>query len=75
VEMVFDQIKMAILIPLISVICVAIIGGLIGFIFILLYKTTGLHEWGSVILGMALVVLVPAAAFLLQNYFEKQTAT
>tara|TARA_B110000263_G_C14932641_1_gene339950 strand:- start:26 stop:247 length:222 start_codon:yes stop_codon:yes gene_type:complete len=73
--MVFDQIKMAILIPLISVICVAIIGGLIGFIFILLYKTTGLHEWGSVILGMALVVLVPAAAFLLQNYFEKQTAT
>jgi len=75
VEMVFDQIKMAILIPLISVICVAIIGGLIGFIFILLYKTTGLHEWGAVILGMALVVLVPAAAFLLQNYFEKQTAT
>ena len=71
--MTFDQIKMAILFPLISVISVAIIG--IGFIFILLFKTTGLGEWGSVILGMALVVLVPAAAFLLQNYFDKQTAT
>jgi NhaP-type Na+/H+ or K+/H+ antiporter len=71
----FDQIKMAILFPLISVISVAIIGGVIGFIFILLFKTTGLGEWGSVILGMALVVLVPAAAFLLQNYFDKQTAT
>jgi|TARA_B100001123_G_C15272139_1_gene1010727 NhaP-type Na+/H+ or K+/H+ antiporter len=67
--------KMAILIPLISVICTAVIGGVIGFIFILLFKTTGLHEWGSVILGMALVVLVPAAAFLLQNYYDKQTAT
>jgi|TARA_B100001750_G_scaffold65425_1_gene51955 NhaP-type Na+/H+ or K+/H+ antiporter len=66
---------MAILFPLISVISVAIIGGVIGFIFILLFKTTGLGEWGSVILGMALVVLVPAAAFLLQNYFDKQTAT
>ena len=73
--MTFDQIKMAILFPLISVISVAIIGGVIGFIFILLFKTTGLGEWGSVILGMALVVLVPAAAFLLQNYFDKQTAT
>ena len=73
--MTFDQIKMAILFPLISVISVAIIGGVIGFIFILLFKTTGLDEWGSVILGMALVVLVPAAAFLLQNYFYKQTAT
>ena len=73
--MTFDQIKMAILFPLISVISVAIIGGVIGFIFILLFKTTGLGEWGSVILGMALVVLVPAAAFLLQNYFAKQTAT
>lgn len=66
---------MAILFPLISVISVAIIGGVIGFIFILLFKTTGLGEWGSVILGMALVVLVPTAAFLLQNHFEKQTAT
>ena len=73
--MTFDQIKMAILFPLISVISVAIIGGVIGFIFILLFKTTGLGEWGSVILGMALVVLVPTAAFLLQNYFDKQTAT
>ena len=73
--MTFDQIKMAILFPLISVISVAIIGGVIGFIFILLLKTTGLGEWGSVILGMALVVMVPAAAFLLQNYFDKQTAT
>lgn len=73
--MTFDQIKMAILFPLISVISVAIIGGVIGFIFILLFKTTGLGEWGSVILGMALVVLVPTAAFLLQNHFEKQTAT
>ena len=73
--MTFDQIKMAILFPLISVISVAIIGGVIGFIFILLFKTTGLGEWGSVILGMALVVVVPAAAFLLQNYFDKQTAT
>ena len=70
--MTLDLMKMAILIPLISMICTAVIG---GFIFILLFKTTGLHEWGSVILGMALVVLVPAAAFLLQNYYDKQTAT
>jgi|TARA_B100000959_G_C14925177_1_gene601213 hypothetical protein len=67
--------KMAILIPLISVISVAIIGGVIGFIFIVLYKTTGLYEWGSVILGMALVVLVPTSAFLLQNHFDKQITT
>ena len=51
------------------------IGGVIGFIFILLFKNTGLHEWGSVILGMALVVLVPAAAFLIQNYYDKQATT
>ncbi len=73
--MTLDQMKMAILLPLISVISVAVIGGVIGFIFIVLYKTTGLHEWGAVIVGMALVVGVPVAAFFAQNYFDKQTAT
>lgn len=70
--MTFDQIKLAILLPLISVISVAVIGGVIGVIFIALAKA-GAHEWGAVMVGMAFVILVPSVAFLLQNYFDKET--
>ena len=55
---------MAALLPIMAAIFIVIWGGALGVIFIVLYKTT-LHEWGAVIVGMGLVVGIPAVAALL----------
>ncbi|MCE2465582.1 MAG: hypothetical protein J4G01_05830 [Dehalococcoidia bacterium] len=55
---------MAALLPILAAIFIVVWGGALGVVFTLLSKTT-LHEWGPVILGMALVVGIPAAAGLL----------
>lgn len=55
---------MAALLPIMAAIFIVIWGGALGVIFIVLYKTP-LHEWGAVIVGMGLVVGIPAVAALL----------
>ncbi len=64
-----DQMKLALLIPAISVLIVAVIAGGLGFIFIGLYKA-GAGEWGAIIIGMALVIGVPAVAYLMERTYE-----
>ena len=49
---------------------VAVIGGGIGFIFIGLLKV-GWGEWGAVIIGLALVILVPTIAFAMERMYER----
>ncbi len=67
-----DQMKLAMLIPIISVVIVAVVGGGLGFIFIGAGKA-GAGEWGAIVIGLALVVLVPVAAFLIERSFDKKT--
>lgn len=55
---------MAALLPIMAALFIVVWGGALGVIFILLYKTP-LGEWGAVILGMALVIGIPAIAGLL----------
>ena len=55
---------MSVLLPILAAIFVVIWGGAVGLTFILLAKTT-LHEWGSVIVGMGVVVGIPVVAVLL----------
>ncbi len=55
---------MAALLPIMAALFIVIWGGALGVIFIILYKTP-LGEWGAVILGMALVIGIPAIAGLL----------
>ncbi len=64
-----DQIKLALLIPAISVVIVSVIAGGLGFIFIGLYKA-GAGEWGAIIIGLALVIAVPAIAYLMERRIE-----
>ena len=68
-----DQMKLALLIPAISVVIVAMIAGGMGFIFIGLYKA-GAGEWGAIIIGMALVVGVPTVAYMLERILEEDGA-
>ena len=53
-----------------AIICIAIYAGSLGVIFMLIYASA-LHENGVIILGTALVVLVPLIAFLLERNTEK----
>ena len=69
-----DQIKLALLIPALSVIIVAVIAGGLGFIFVGLYKV-GAGEWGAIIIGLALVVFVPVIAFALERFYERGGAS
>ncbi|MFL2761578.1 MAG: hypothetical protein ACJ0A3_01380 [Dehalococcoidia bacterium] len=62
--------KLAVLIPLLSIIIVATISIGLGVLFIALELYTPLHQWGSAIIGMALVVGLPALAFILQRKTE-----
>ena len=53
------------LLPLAAIMFVVVWGGGLGAIFIVLAKKTSLEQWGAVIVGIALVVLVPFVASLL----------
>ena len=66
-------IPLVIFLPLVSMIFLVVWGGGLGVIFILLYQT-GLKQWGSVILGSALVVLVPLFAYLAVRRFAGDEA-
>ena len=52
------------ILPLVAVLFIILCGGGLGLTFILLNKT-GLEQWGAVIVGMVLVVGVPAVAAIL----------
>ena len=54
----------SILFPLLALALIALVGGGLGFAFIVLRETMG-NVWGVIILGSALVVLVPTGAYLL----------
>ena len=53
------------LLPLAAIMFVVVWGGGLGAIFIVLAKKTALEQWGAVIIGIALVVVVPIIASLL----------
>ena len=61
-----DRMTLAMLIPFLAVLTIVIVAGGLGIIFMLL-ESTELGEWGVVGLGAAIVVLVPAAAALLEQ--------
>ena len=54
----------SILFPLLAIALIALYGGGLGVTFIVLRETMG-NVWGVIILGTALVFLVPIAAYLL----------
>jgi len=62
--------KFAMLFPIMAIICIATYAGSLGVIFMLIEESV-LHETGVIILGSALVVLVPLIAFLLERNTEK----
>ena len=54
----------SILFPLLALALIALVGGGLGIVFIVLRETMG-NVWGVIILGTALVFVVPTAAYLL----------
>lgn len=54
----------SIMFPLLAIALIALYGGGLGVAFIVLRETMG-NVWGVIILGTALVFLVPIAAYLL----------
>jgi flagellar basal body-associated protein FliL len=65
-----SQLKLTLLIPIISVVVVVVVGGGLGVIFISTGKA-GAGEWGAVVIGLALVIFVPFVAFLLERRADK----
>ena len=62
---------LAMLIPVLAVLTIVVFAGGLGIIFMLL-ESTEIGEWGAVILGTAIVVLVPTAAALLEQRTNQQ---
>ena len=56
-----NRLPFPILMPLVAVLSIAAWGGSLGVLFMVL-NNTALGEWGAVIVGMALIAVVPAAA-------------
>lgn len=54
----------SILFPLLAIAVIALFGGGLGVIFIVLRETMG-NVWGVIVLGTAMVFVVPTAAYLL----------
>jgi hypothetical protein len=61
---------LAVFIPLLSMVVIAVFAGSLGVTFMYLHHVMH-NEWGVVIIGMSLVVFVPVVAFLAQNAVEK----
>ena len=66
-----DLLGMAALFPLLAVAIIIAFAGGLGVVFILVHETS-LHEWGVIIIGVALVVLVPTFAALAQRVVERE---
>ncbi len=62
--------RFAMLYPILAIRSIATFAGSLGVVFMLLEETP-LHENGVIILGSALVVLVPVIAYLLERNTEK----
>ena len=62
--------NMVILFPALAVVVIAVFAGGLGAIFTIIHETTH-SEIGVLILGMALVVGVPAVAAFLQQRMER----
>ena len=60
------RVRMAVLFPLLAIMTIVIFGGGLGIIFIFLNDVV-MKEWSVVILGMALVIGVPAVAAFLES--------
>ena len=65
-----SRFSLALLFPVLAVITVAVFAGGLGVIFMVLNETE-LGELGVIVLGMALVVGVPAIAALLERMVER----
>ena len=66
-----DRLAMSALFPLLAVATVVAFAGGLGVLFIVVYKSA-LHEWGVIIIGVALVVLVPLIAALLARRADER---
>ncbi len=62
---------MSMLFPLLAVIIIATYAGGLGVIFMLINETE-LEEVGVIILGLAILIAVPATAAVLQQIVEKE---
>ena len=61
-----DNMKFAILFPILAVITIASFGGGLGILFMVI-NASELEEVGVIILGSAIVVLVPVVAYILER--------
>ena len=60
----------ALMFPILAVLTIAIFAGGLGVIFMLINETA-IHETGVIILGMAILILVPLGAYFAQRVIEK----
>ena len=65
-----SQIRLALLIPILSVITIIVVAGGIGVALMVMDELY--HEWGVIVLGMIFTVGVPAIAALLQRRVERE---
>ena len=66
-----DRLAMSALFPLLAVAIIVAYAGGLGVLFILVHESA-LHEWGVIIIGVALVVLVPLIAAMAQKAVERE---
>ncbi len=64
-----QNMKLAMLLPVLAILVIAAYAGGLGVLFMIINSTT-IHETGVIILGVALVVGVPAGAYLIQRRIE-----
>ena len=65
-----QRMALAVLIPLLAMLVIVAYAGGLGVIFMLLNET-GAEQWAVVILGMVLLIGVPATAALVERMIEK----
>lgn len=65
-----DNFKFAVLFPILAILCIAAYAGGLGVIFMVIDQSA-LEEIGVIVLGTALVILIPLVAYMLERNTER----
>ena len=66
-----NRMAMSVLFPILAGLVIAVYAGGLGVTFMLVYETS-LHQIGVIILGLLILIGVPATAAVAQHYVERE---
>ena len=66
-----NKVALSIVVPIVSLSLIAVFAIVLGYVFYQVHHNTSFSTGGVIVIGMALLILTPAIAYLLERSTEK----